>query len=115
MSADDVALPDHVRRNRVLWDGYAAEYAAPGERAWATVEIGGEHPELRVRHGPGDLGVEFHLSHGDWIRVLRRSGFDIEDLIEVRAPEDGTTRYQYVTREWARQWPAEEIWKVRRQ
>src|SRR4029453_9991361 len=39
---------------------------------------------------PNDPGVEFHLSHGDWIRVLRRSGFEIEDLIEVRAPEGGT-------------------------
>jgi SAM-dependent methyltransferase len=29
---------------------------------------------------PGDPGVEFHLSHGDWIRLLRRSGFEIEDL-----------------------------------
>lgn len=63
---------------------------------------------------PGEMGVEFHLSHGDWLRVLRRSGFEIEDLIEVQAPEAGTTRYPYVTPQWARQWPAEEIWKVRR-
>jgi len=27
-------------------------------------------------------GVEFHLSHGDWIRLLRGSGFDIEELVE---------------------------------
>jgi SAM-dependent methyltransferase len=33
---------------------------------------------------PADLGVEFHLSHGDWVRLLRRSGFEIEDLIELR-------------------------------
>ncbi|MBV8352012.1 MAG: methyltransferase domain-containing protein, partial [Verrucomicrobia bacterium] len=33
---------------------------------------------------PGNPGVEFHLSHGDWIRLLRRSGFEVEDLIEVR-------------------------------
>src|SRR5262249_23300947 len=63
---------------------------------------------------PGDPGVEFHLSHGDWLRLLRRSGFDVEDLIEVRPPEGATTRYPYVTQEWARQWPAEEIWKARR-
>ena len=63
---------------------------------------------------PGDPGVEFHLSHGDWLRLLRRSGFEVEDLIEVQAPEDGTTRYPYVTLEWARRWPSEEIWKVRR-
>jgi SAM-dependent methyltransferase len=63
---------------------------------------------------PGEAGVEFHLSHGDWLRVLRRSGFEIEDLIEVQAPEAGTTRYPFVTLQWARQWPSEEIWKARR-
>jgi hypothetical protein len=34
---------------------------------------------------PGSPGVEFHLSYGDWIRLLRRSGFEVEDLIEVTA------------------------------
>jgi SAM-dependent methyltransferase len=63
---------------------------------------------------PGDPGVEFHLSHGDWIQLLRRSGFEIEDLVEIRAPDGATTRYRYVTLEWAQQWPAEEIWKARR-
>jgi SAM-dependent methyltransferase len=63
---------------------------------------------------PGDFGVEFHLSHGDWLRLLRRSGFEVEDLIEVQAPEAGTTRYPYVTPQWARRWPSEEIWKARR-
>ena len=63
---------------------------------------------------PNDPGVEFHLGHGDWLRLLRRSGFEVEDLIEVQAPEGGKTSYQYVTVYWARQWPAEEIWKARR-
>ena len=63
---------------------------------------------------PGGSGVEFHLSHGDWIRVLRRNGFEVEDLIELRPPESATTSYQYVTLEWARQWPCEEIWRARR-
>jgi SAM-dependent methyltransferase len=63
---------------------------------------------------PGDPGVEFHLSHGDWIRVLRGSGFEVEDLVEVRAPEAETTHYPYVTAQWARRWPSEEIWKARR-
>ncbi len=63
---------------------------------------------------PNDPGVEFHLSHGDWIRLLRRSGFEVEDLIELRPPEGATTRYPHVTLEWARQWPVEEVWKARR-
>lgn len=63
---------------------------------------------------PGDQGVEFHLSHGDWIRLLRRSGFEIEDLVELRPAPDATTRYPFVTLDWARQWPCEEVWKARK-
>ena len=63
---------------------------------------------------PGDPGVEFHLSPGDWIRLLRRSGFDVEDLVEIRPPAGASTRYPFVTLEWARQWPCEEVWKARK-
>lgn len=63
---------------------------------------------------PTDPGVEFHLSPGSWIRLLRRSGFEVEDLIEVRPMEGATTNYPFVTLEWARQWPCEEVWKVRK-
>ena len=70
--------------------------------------------DMRRIEWPGDPGVEFHLAHGDWIRVLRRNGFEIEDLIEVRPPESAATSYEYVTLEWARKWPSEEIWRARR-
>lgn len=63
---------------------------------------------------PGDHGVEFHLSHGDWIRLLRDNDLVVEDLVEVRPPADATARYPFVTLEWARQWPCEEVWKVRK-
>jgi len=63
---------------------------------------------------PGDIGVEFHLSHGEWIGLLRRAGFEIEALVEVRPEPTATTPYPFVTWEWARQWPCEEVWKVRR-
>ncbi|MBV9332178.1 MAG: class I SAM-dependent methyltransferase, partial [Alphaproteobacteria bacterium] len=63
---------------------------------------------------PGDSGVEFHLSHANWISLLRRSGFEIEALIDLRPREGATTRYPYVTFDWARSWPCEEVWKVRR-
>ena len=63
---------------------------------------------------PGDQGIGFYPSHGDWIRLLTRSGFDIEDLIEVVPPEDAATSYPFVTLDWARKWPCEEIWKARK-
>jgi hypothetical protein len=46
--------------------------------------------------------------------LLRRAQFDIEDLVEVQPEVGATTRYSFVTLEWARQWPAEEVWKVRK-
>lgn len=58
--------------------------------------------------------VEFHLGYGDMIRLLRSSGFEVEDLIEVRPPEDATTRYPFVNLGWSRRWPCEEIWRARR-
>ena len=62
-----------------------------------------------------DSGVEYHLPHGEWIRLLRANGFEILDLIEIQAPADAETheRYDYVTADWARKWPAEEIWRAR--
>jgi SAM-dependent methyltransferase len=63
---------------------------------------------------PDSDGVEFHLAHGDWIRLLRSNGFEIEDLVELRPPEDAHTHHEWVTAEWARQWPSEEAWKARK-
>jgi SAM-dependent methyltransferase len=62
-----------------------------------------------------DPGVEFHPSHGEWMRLLRGSGFDVEDLVELRPPPQASSRWPGVTLEWARQWPCEEVWKVRKQ
>jgi hypothetical protein len=69
---------------------------------------------LRRLEFPPDLAVEFHLSHGQWIRLLRRCGFEIEELLELQPPANATTRYPFVTLEWARQWPCEEVWKARK-
>jgi SAM-dependent methyltransferase len=61
-------------------------------------------------------GVEFHLAHGEWIDVLRANGFEIERLVELQAPADAETHefYAYVTADWARKWPCEEIWVARK-
>jgi len=63
---------------------------------------------------PDDDSVEFHLPHGEMIALLRRSGFDVEELIEVRPPQDAVTRYDLVSLEWSRKWPCEEIWRARK-
>src|SRR5436309_9005365 len=51
-------LPDHVRRNRALWDDWAPQYVASGEEGWAAVEprwgIWGV-PESQLNILPGSL------------------------------------------------------------
>ena len=61
---------------------------------------------------PDDPGIEFHLGYGDWIRLLRANGFEVEDMVEIRPPEGATTRHPFVTLEWSRRWPCEEVWKA---
>jgi len=63
---------------------------------------------------PDDESVEFHLGHGDMIRLLRGCGLQLGDLLELRPEPGATTRYPFVTLEWSRQWPCEEVWKARK-
>ncbi len=69
--------------------------------------------KYRFDHGES---VEFHLTHGDWIRLLRTNGFEVEDLLELQAPEEATRHpyYSDFSPEWSRKWPPEEIWVARR-
>ena len=73
-------------------------------------------PQFGMRRFEWDGGVEFHLAHGDWIRLLRGSGFEVEDLVELQAPADAADHpyYDFVSADWARRWPAEEIWAARK-
>ena len=59
--------------------------------------------------------IEFHLPAGELIDVLHESGFQVERLLELYAPDDAETHgyYDHVTPEWARKWPAEELWVAR--
>ncbi len=63
-----------------------------------------------------DGGVEFNLPHGELLRLLRRTGFEVEDLIELYAPDGAETHpyYSHVTADWARKWPVEELWVARK-
>lgn len=70
--------------------------------------------ELNRIEWPDTGEVEFHLPHGELIALLRDNGFELKRLIELYAPDDAETheRYDYVTADWARKWPAEEIWEA---
>jgi ubiquinone/menaquinone biosynthesis C-methylase UbiE len=60
--------------------------------------------------------VEWRTTYGEWIRVFRASGFLIDDLIELRPPADAQTTYtDYAPLDWARDFPGEHVWKVRKE
>jgi SAM-dependent methyltransferase len=61
---------------------------------------------------PGELGVEWQLPHGELFRLLRRTGFDVVDLVELYPPADAVDHpfYDTFSVAWASSWPAEEIW-----
>jgi SAM-dependent methyltransferase len=63
---------------------------------------------------PGYLGVEYHLSHGEWIRLLREHGFVVDALHELRPDADAASHeyYYVIPVEWARRWPGEDLWEV---
>jgi SAM-dependent methyltransferase len=66
-----------------------------------------------VWHEPEE--VEFALGHGDWFRLLRDTGFEVLDFVELFATEDTPdSRYYEFNREWAGKWPLEEIWRARK-
>lgn len=74
----------------------------------------GQREAYRVQWPGG--GIEFHPSHGDWIRILRGSGFAVEALHELYAPPDRGDHpfYEIVSADWAARWPAEELWVATR-
>ncbi|MGI8553969.1 MAG: class I SAM-dependent methyltransferase [Dehalococcoidia bacterium] len=62
-----------------------------------------------------DGSVSFQLPYGEWIRVFRRHGLLVEDLIEPRPPEGAVSTYRTAEdHAWARRWSAEIIWKLRK-
>jgi SAM-dependent methyltransferase len=115
------------------WIGEAARLLRPGGRLvflrgstllmlCSPLEGAAGEQLLRPQFGlhriewPDDEGVEFHPPHGVLFGLLRDAGFEVERLLELQAPADATRMawpVEYVTADWARQWPSEEIWVCR--
>ena len=65
---------------------------------------------------PPDEEINFYIPHGEWIRVLTQRGFEVVALHELQAPAEAMDhpRYDFVSAEWARKWPSEDIWRARK-
>jgi ubiquinone/menaquinone biosynthesis C-methylase UbiE len=63
---------------------------------------------------PGE--VNFALTYGEWIRLFRENGLSVELLHETRPSASARSRYLGRSEsKWARRWPQEIIWSVRKQ
>jgi SAM-dependent methyltransferase len=144
-SAEDVPLPDgsfdlalsehgaSTWCDPYRWIPEAARLLRPGGRLvflhttpFAVVhfpDVGDASRELQrpyfglhaLQWTPED-GIEFQLTYGGWIDVLRSAGLEVERLVELQVPE-GATRHEYYDDwdpEWGRHWPGEEIWVARK-
>ena len=62
-----------------------------------------------------DGTISFQLPYGEWTQLFRSCGLVIEELIEPRPDEGATSTYADAEDlRWARRWPWECIWRVRK-
>lgn len=66
--------------------------------------------EVEVEPG----GVEFVPTISEWFRLFRQIGFEVVDYLELQAPAHVEGAPFAVSADWARRWPSEHVWKVRR-
>ncbi len=63
----------------------------------------------------GDGTIDYQIPYGEWISLFRENALLVEDLLELRAPKHASSTYvDYVDHSWARRYPSEEIWRVRK-
>jgi SAM-dependent methyltransferase len=69
---------------------------------WSGVEI-----------DPG--GVEFNLAISDWFSLFSEHGLEVVDFLELQAPESAQGMPFVVPADWAKKYPSEIVWKLRKQ
>ena len=98
-----------------LTNSHLSALCVPWKEGVAEERLLRGHRDAYRVQWPGG-GIEFHPSHGDWVRLLRRSGFIVEAMHELFASPSGHDHpfYEIVSAEWAARWPAEELWVATR-
>jgi len=61
-----------------------------------------------------DANIEFNLPISEWLLLFRETGFEVADFREIQAPVDAEGVRFGVTAEWARRYPSEQAWILRR-
>lgn len=59
-------------------------------------------------------GIEFTLPLEAWFALFRRVGFVVEDVREPRPAHGGQEMVFFATADWARRWPSEIVFKLRK-
>ena len=95
-------------RNSVLFTLCAPDEEAPAGQVLVRDQAGLNRVEYS-----DDIGVEFHIPHGEMVRLLVRTGFEVLDLAELHVPA-GAPSKGYIDADWGRRWPIEEIWRARK-
>ena len=143
-TGEDVPLPDasfdlvlseygaSIWADPFKWIPEAARLARPGARLLflrnstlqlLCMELDGvverlvrPQRDLNRVEWPDTGEVEFHLPHGELVDLLGANDLVVERLIELYAPSGAQTHehYNYVTADWARRWPSEEVWAARK-
>ena len=76
-------------------------YFGLGKLDWRQVEV-----------DPG--GIEFNLTHSGWLRLFRETGFEVTDYLELQAPADVVDTEFTIPANWAKNWPSEQVWQLRK-
>ncbi len=113
-----------------MWLAEAARILKPGGWLYflvnsplSTLCVPDEGPATAALQRPhGELGrmqfdgIEYHPSHGAWIAALTGHGFEVLGLDELLAPAHAADHefYEIADADWARRWPAEDLWVARR-
>jgi hypothetical protein len=94
-----------------IWTCWGDDDAPPGrELRRSYFDLGRD--ESVDEDGPS---IQWQLPYGGWIRLFVENGLVVEDLIELRPSENATTTYtDYAPLAWARAYPGEHIWRLRK-
>jgi SAM-dependent methyltransferase len=114
------AVPESAR---VLRPGGLLVFSVVSPIYFMAADLAADHATDRLVHDyfecrrlkEPDGTIDFTLPYGEWIAVFRRSGLAVEALMEPRPGRDAWSAFRDAAdAAWARRWPSESIWRLRK-